>query len=63
MSAWCSIEALFGIKFIDKDAPSYSNCTPESVLEPGAQEKRSNIRKAVEDLYIFGHISAWTSTS
>ena len=43
------IEALFGIKFIDTDAPSYSNRTPESVLESGAQDKKRMYKQAVED--------------
>ena len=42
-------EALFDFKVIDTDAPSYSNRSPESVLESGAQEKKRIYRQAVED--------------
>ena len=37
-------EALFDFKVIDTDAPSYSNRSPESVLESGAQEKKENLQ-------------------
>ena len=33
------VEALFDIKVIDTDAPSYSNLSPESVLESGLKKK------------------------
>ena len=42
-------EALFDFKVIDTDAPSYSNRTPESVLESGAQDKKRMYKQAVED--------------
>ena len=38
-------EALFDFKVIDTDAPSYSSCSPESVLESGAQDKKRNTSK------------------
>ena len=42
-------KALFDIKVIDTDAPSYSNRSPELVLELGAQNKRRIYKQAVED--------------
>ena len=42
-------DALFDFKVIDTDAPSYSNRSPESVLESGAQDKKRIYKKAVED--------------
>ena len=41
-------EALFDFKVIDTDAPSYSNHSPESILESGAQDKKRIYKQAVE---------------
>eukprot|EP00731_Ephydatia_muelleri_P020885 Em0013g612a len=45
-------EALFDFKIIDTDAPSYSSCSPESVLESGAQDKQRIYKQAVEGTFI-----------
>ena len=42
-------EALFDIRIIDTDAPSYKHHTPEAVLESAAKEKKRIYQKAVED--------------
>ena len=42
-------EALFDFNVIDIDAPSYSNCSPESALQSRAQDKRRIYKQAVED--------------
>ena len=42
-------EALFDIRIIDTDAPSYKHCTPEAILESAAKEKKRIYPKAVED--------------
>ena len=34
---------------IDSDAPSYSNRSPEAVLESGAQDKKRIYKQPVED--------------
>ena len=47
---WSSqTEALFDIRIIDTDAPSYKHRTPEAVLESAAKEKKRIYQKAVED--------------
>ena len=43
------VEALFDIKVIDTDAPSHRNCSPESVLESGAKEKKRIYEQAVSE--------------
>ena len=42
-------EALFDIRILDTDAPSYKHHTPEAVLESAAKEKKRKYQKAVED--------------
>ena len=41
-------EALFDIRIIDTDAPSYKHHTPEAVRESAAKEKKRIYQKAVE---------------
>ena len=43
------VEALFDIHVIDTDAPSYRCCSPVSILDSGAVEKKRVYRSAVED--------------
>ena len=43
------VEALFDIRVIDNDAPSYQWRSPVSILEIGAVEKKRVYRSAVED--------------
>ena len=43
------VEALFDIHVIDTDAPSYRQCSPISVLDSGAVEKKRVYHSAVED--------------
>ena len=42
-------EALFDIRIIDTNAPSYKHHTPEAVLESATKEKKRMYQKAVED--------------
>ena len=43
------VEALFDIRVIDTDAPSYRRRSPISILDSGAVEKKRVYRSAVED--------------
>ena len=43
------VEALFDIRVIDTDAPSYRRRSPVSVLDSGAVEKKRVYQSAVED--------------
>ena len=43
------MEALFDIRVIDTDAPSYRRRSPVSILDSGAVEKKRVYRSAVED--------------
>ena len=44
------MEALFDIKVRDTDAPSHRKCSPESVLESGAKEKKRIYEQAISEL-------------
>ena len=39
-------EALFDIRIIDTDAPSYKHCTPETVFENTAKEKGKDLSES-----------------
>ena len=43
------VEALFNIRMIDTDAPSYRRRSPVSILDSGAVEKKRVYHSAVED--------------
>ena len=43
------VEALFDIRVVDADAPSYRQHTPAAVLDSGVVEKKRVYRLAVED--------------
>eukprot|EP00731_Ephydatia_muelleri_P010282 Em0005g868a len=56
------VEALFGIKVIDTDAPSHHNHSPKSVLESGAKEKKRIYEQTVSEqterkLYTTSYVS------
>ena len=46
---WPQVEALFDIRVVDTDAPSYRQRTPATVLDSGAIEKKRVYRSAVEE--------------
>ena len=43
------VEALFGIRVIDTDAPSYRRRSPVSVLDSGPVKKKRVYHSAMED--------------
>ena len=43
------VEALFDIRGIDTDAPSYRQCSPVFILDSGAVKKKRVYHSAMED--------------